>query len=400
VSRLLLIAGVVLLSGPVCCLPAVAQTSNAADTPPKSWTSTSFLKDPAGTANPTRMTESHTESNGHIVDKRKLERLGPGGEYVPYLEIERETIRTNSSTTKTVERSYGTNADGGRKLVQETSEEQQKLNGGGEKFVRSVSNPDGNGVLRVVQQETRQSKATSTGVNESDSTLWLPDMNGRLSPSRMSHLREQKKSNDLTVYKQTESLPDGNGGWRVNEVREGKITGKEGEEQVKEENVSHADLDGRLNVDQHTVTKEEKAAAGGQKRKVVETYSAVSPGSTPDGMQLNERVITVNKTGVGGEKSTVQQVQGRNPGDPNAGMRTTSETIDIVRPGPGGTSRQEKTVKSAGSNGSLGAVWVDMGKAQDTTPVTIDTKKPSANSASASRSSTVTPSATSQTKTK
>ena len=398
-SRPFSIAGMVLLGGSsLCHLPAVAQTSNNADTSSRSWTSTSFLKDPAGSANPTRMTESHTESNGHIVDKRKLERLGPGGEYVPYLEIERETIRVNSSTTKTVERSYGTNADGGRTLVQETKEEQQKLNDG-EKFVRSVSNPDGNGVLRVVQQETRQSKATSAGVNETDSTLSLLDMNGSLTPSRTTHLREQKKSDDLTVYKQTESLPDGNGGWRVNEVREGKITGKPGEEHLKEESVSHADLDGRLNVDQHTVTKEEKAA-GGEKRKIVETYSAVSPGSTPDGMQLNERVITVNKTGVDGEKSTVQHVQERNPGNPNTGLRTTSETIDIVRPGPGGTSRQEQTVKSVGSNGSLSAVWVDMGKAQDTTPVTVDTKKSSPSSPTPPKSSKVTPSATSQAKTK
>jgi hypothetical protein len=355
--------------------PASAKNAN------RSWNSSSTLQDPSGTMNPLRVTESHSENGGRTIDKRKLERLGPGGQYVPYLEIERETVRVNSTTVKTVERSYGTSPDGGRVLLQENREELQKLSGGGEKSVRSTSNPDANGHLQTVQQEVRESRFTGAGARETDSTVLLPDMNGNLSPNRKTHVEERKRSDQFTEYKQTVSLPNANGGWIVDEVREGKITGSEGQSRVKEENVLRPDLDGDLSVTQHTVTKDEKPI-GGEKRQVTEMYSSYSPGSSPDGMQLNERVVTVDKTSAGGERTTVQQTQGRNPGDPRAGMRTTSETIDIVRPGTGGTSRQEQMIRSLGGDGKLGTVWVDMGKLQGS-PITVDTKNPKATSTKA-----------------
>jgi hypothetical protein len=361
-----------------------AQTAPSSDTSNKSWTSTSTVRDPAGTANPLRVTESHTESGGRIIDNRKLERLGSGGQYVPYLEIESETVRVNSTTVKTVERSYGTNPDGGRVLVQETREEQQKFGGGAEKVVRSTSSPDANGNLHTVQQEVRESKSAGTGVRQTDSTILLPDVNGNLSPSRKTQVVESKKSDQLTEYKQSVSLPDANGSWRVSEVREGKITGSDAQNRVREENVIHPDLDGHLTVDQRTVTKDEKPA-GGEKRQTVDTYSTYSPGSSPDGMQLNERVVTVDKTNSGGSRSSVRQVQERDPGDSRAGVRPTSETIDIVRPGLGGTSHQEQTVRLVGADGKLNTVWVDMGKLQDTTPLIVDTKTSATKSASGAK---------------
>jgi hypothetical protein len=309
-----------------------------------------------------------------------VERLGNDGRYVPYLETERESTRVDATTMRTVERTYGTNADGVRTLTQESREESQKL-GSAEKTTRSVANPDANGRLQIVQKETRESKTTGPGVSETDSTVLLPDANGGLVPSRKTHVRELKKSDQVTEYKQSVSLPDGNGNWRESEVRQGKITGREGENRIKEEDVLHPDLDDRLSVDQHTVTKEEQAA-GGQKRQVMEIYSAYSAGNSPDGMQLNERVITVNKTGAAGEKTSVQEVQARNPGDPAAGVRTSSQTIDIVRPVTGGTSRQEQTVRSLGPNGSMGTVWVDLGTRQVTTPVVVDMGKADASPAS------------------
>jgi len=375
------IAAVLALIAALFSVCLLAQVASAPENANRSWTSSSTVQDPSGATNPLRVTESHTESAGRVIDKRKLERLGPGGQYVPYLEIERETMRVNSTTVKTVERSYGTNPDGGRVLLQENREEQQKLSGGAEKFVRSTSNPDANGHLQTVQQEVRESKLAGTGIREIDSTVLLPDMNGNLLPNRKTHVEERKRSDQFTEYKQTVSLPNANGGWSINEVREGKITGAEGQNRVNEENVLRPDLDGHLSVTQHTVTKDEKPI-GGEKRQTVETYSSYSPGSSPDGMQLNGRVLTVDRTTPGGARTTVQQTQGRNPGDPRAGMRTTSETIDIVRPGTGGTSRQEQTVRSLGADGKLGTVWVDMGKVQGI-PITVDTKNPKATSTQA-----------------
>src|SRR5689334_21337572 len=84
------------------------------------WTSTEDRRDPNGKLNPTRTRESHTESNGRTIDRKTVERLGPDGRYVPYLDTETETVRVDANTTRTTERSFGRGPDGQRTLMQQT----------------------------------------------------------------------------------------------------------------------------------------------------------------------------------------------------------------------------------------------------------------------------------------
>jgi hypothetical protein len=106
-----------------------------------------------GSINPTRTKMTREESGNRIVGNRSVETLGSDGHYQPYLDIEKETIKVDSTTVRTVERSYGRDADGRKQLVRVKEEESRTLPGGEVKTVRTTSDPDLNGGLRVVQKE-------------------------------------------------------------------------------------------------------------------------------------------------------------------------------------------------------------------------------------------------------
>src|SRR5258706_9533756 len=75
----------------------------------QSWTATTDLN--SNNANPTRATESHTQSGNRTLDSHSLQRRGPNGEYEPYQDIETETVQVNSATTRTITRTFGRDTD-------------------------------------------------------------------------------------------------------------------------------------------------------------------------------------------------------------------------------------------------------------------------------------------------
>jgi hypothetical protein len=122
----------------------------------QSWTASSQQADPNGGMNPTRTSETHTVVDGRVVDKTVVESLGLDGQYVPYSETEKESVRVNDTTVRNIERSFGRSPDGERTLIQERQEESRSLPGGEEKVVRTISNPDANGALQVVRGRGRR----------------------------------------------------------------------------------------------------------------------------------------------------------------------------------------------------------------------------------------------------
>ena len=108
---------------------ARAQTSDLQASEDQSWTTTSDLN--SNNANPTRSTESHTQSGNRTVDTKSLQRRGSNGGFEPYQDIETETIKVNSTTTRTTIRTFGRDSDGRKTLVQVREEEKR-------------STPDGN----------------------------------------------------------------------------------------------------------------------------------------------------------------------------------------------------------------------------------------------------------------
>src|SRR2546423_736354 len=138
-------------------LLVIANAASAQTSQNQSWTSLDEQKSSSGNLNPIRIQKTHTERDGKIIDRQSLQRLGPEGKYVPYTETEKETVKVNDSTVRTVTRTFGAGADGQKMLVQVMEEEARKLPGDESRTVRTTSNPDANGRLQVVQRELENS---------------------------------------------------------------------------------------------------------------------------------------------------------------------------------------------------------------------------------------------------
>src|SRR5215472_15167615 len=147
----------------------------------QSWTTTSQQESPNATINPLRTVESHTESDGRAVNRTAVETMGMDGRYVPYSDIETQSVRVNDTTVRNIQRAFGRDVDGHRVLIQEEQEEIRSLPGGAQTRTRTFSNPDANGRLQVVQREMEDSKPISPGVRVTNTTVLSPDINGGLS---------------------------------------------------------------------------------------------------------------------------------------------------------------------------------------------------------------------------
>ena len=340
-------------------LTVSAQTSDSQTSDSnKSWTATTESQ--SDNVNPTRISESHTQSGNRTLDKQSVQRRGSDGHFEPYQDIEKETVQVDATTVRTTTRVFGRGADGAKTLVQVTEEEKHTLPGGDSNVVRATSNPDVNGKLQVVQRQIEETKKISKDVEETKSTVMLPSVNGGLAPAMKVQQVSRRSANDTVETQKTTLLPDGAGNWQVGEVRQA-ISRQEGKNVSTDERVSRPDSEGKLGEVSRTVSKE-SGSGSGEKRNTVETYSADVPGSARDGsLHLVERSTTVQRTSATGDQTTQQQVEQGNPGDPGSGLRVTTVSTDTVRPGPSGT-RSTRTTQARDANGSFGVVSVDTTK--------------------------------------
>jgi len=367
INLILFSLSVILLHFACPSLYAQTSTDQPSDTN-QSWTATTESQ--TADANPTRTTESHKQSGNRTVDSQHVERRGPDGRYERYFDIEKETVQVSPTTTKTITRSFGRDADGQKLLTQVTEEERQSLPGGSEKVVRVTSNADLDGRLQIVQREVADTKKISPDVQETKTMVFSSDGSGGLAPS-MQVKERQKTGSDHTVSIQKSTLLlDGAGNWQVNEVKESTVK-ENGNERTVDESVSKLDPDGKLVVVSSTQGKESQPTAG-EKKSTIETYSTDAPGSTRDGkLHLSQRVTTVNRSGSGGGKQTEQKVEQINPGDPNAGLHVSIQTLDNAQPGPSGT-RETRTIQVRDAAGSFDVVSVDTTKSDKSHSVTVD----------------------------
>ena len=336
----------------------------------QSWTTTTQQQLPSSD-NPTRTTETHTQSGGRTVDNQSVQAIGTDGHYEPYLDVQKETIKIDANTVRTVEHTFGRDSEGRKTLVQITEEERRTLPGGEVKVVRTTSDPDANGALQTVQQEVRDTRQISPSVQETKSTLFTASLNGGLTASVQTTDREAKTGDHNVAFRKSTSLPDSNGNWQLSEVREGTVK-DDGKDRTKEERVLRPGTDGNLSLVERTVSKESGNAAG-ETRETVKTYSTNLPG-TPidDNLHLNQTVTTVHRKSEDGTQSTKTQVEQRNPAQPSDSLQVTQEAIDIVRPGAGGTTRETQTLRSLDSSGDLGVVSVDTRKQDSAPAVRVD----------------------------
>ena len=306
------------------------------------------------------------------MDTTTVQAVGPDGRYIPYSQTEKESVRVDANTVRTVERTYGTGQDGQRVLVQQTQEELRSLPGGAQNMTRTISNPDANGGLQVIRRELVDSKQVSTGVRETNTTVYSADGNGGMSAAVQVHERETQASDGSVQFSKSTQLSDGAGHWNLSEVRQGTIKPQPGQASRKEENILRPDADGKLAVVERSVSQQSSAA--GKTRAIRETYSTNVPGQAGnEGLQLVQRESTVQSS-ADGRASTVRQVEGANPGNPGDGLRLTQQAIDIVRPNGRGSAEQKSTVVTFGPDGQARTALVDIGNTRNPGAVRVDTQ--------------------------
>jgi hypothetical protein len=361
VSRVLInwIISVILCGGAAVSAQAQDAQANSSD---ESWTATT--ENSVSNAIPSRTTQSHSKSGNRSVDKQRVEVLGPNG-YQPDSETEKETVRVNATTTRTVVRTYRLDGNGRRKLAQVTEEEARGTASGDAQVVRTTSSSDMDGNLRVVQRETADTRKTSPDVQETKTTVYLADGNGGFTTSRQTQELQKRSADHRLEEKKTTLLPDGNGNWKVGEVKE-KTIQEDGGNRTTEERVSRPDLEGRLSEFSRTVGAETETTAG-ERSNTIDTYSTEVPGFAGDGrLHLNQRVTTVQKKNSDGE-TTEQQVELPNPGNPNDGRQVRAKTKYIVRYAASAT-QQTKTIQVHDGNGALNVVSVEKRKSDQAAP--------------------------------
>jgi hypothetical protein len=346
--------------------PLWAQTSDSqSGDASKSWTDITQTQSEG--ANSTRTIESHTQSGNRTVDNQSLQRRDADGNFEPYQDIEKTTVKVDSTTTRTTMRTYGRDADGAKTLVQVTEEETRMQPGGDSSVVRSTSNPDANGNLQLVQREIEETKKSSKDVEETKKTVMLPGADGGLTPTMMVQERRTQEGKDTVESQKTTLLPDVNGNWQVSEVDQA-TTRRDGGNRTTEERISRPDANGKLAEVARTVSTDSADSAdksSANKSSTVESYSIDVPGAPRDGsLHLVERATTNQSTSPTGQQNTVRHVERPDPGDPGGGLRVTILTTDAVRPGPSG-AQATQTIQMRDANGSFGVVSVDTAKSDN-----------------------------------
>lgn len=351
------------------CLPvyALAQSPATQDSSSGgSWTSTTESKEDY--AAPTITTQSHTQSGDRTLDVRTLQTRAADGTVSPYQDIETETVKVNSTTTRTTTRTFVRDVNGAKTLFQITNEEKQSLPNGDSKVVRATSNPDVNGNLQLIQREIQETAKTGPGAEETKTTVLVPNANGGLTPSVQTKERKSHQG-DTTEVQKTTLLSDGNGGWQVGEVKRETIK-DDGKTSAGEEDVSRPDSEGNLVKVSRTVSKE-AADASGKREKSEETYSLDVPGAARDNsLHLVQRITTSQLTNRDGQQIKKTE-EAPNPGNPSSGLQVTTVDNQMVRVGAAG-AQATRTIQTRDSTGSLNTVFVDIAKSNNAHAVEVE----------------------------
>jgi hypothetical protein len=358
---------VLCISTAICGKAQNAQPNSTAES------GTSTTQTSVDDTSPVRTLDSHVKSGNRTVDKRRVELLGPDGQFQPDSDTEKETVQVDQTTTRTTVRTYTWDANGQRKLAKVTEEEARTSASGDVQLISTTSSSDLNGNLQVVQREVADTKKTGPDAQETKTTVYLADGNGGFTTSRQTQELQKRSADQKVELKKTTLLPDGNGNWEVGEVTKRSVQ-EDGKKQITEEQVSRPDSDGRLSEFSRTVG-EETETSSGERSNTVDTYSTIVPGVTGDGrLHLNQRVTTVEKKDSGG-KITEQRVEELNPGDPHAGLQVSSKTKYTVQYGASGT-QQTKTVQARDANGAFNVISLETRKS-DQVPAAREQTAPS-----------------------
>ena len=299
--------------------------------------------DATGSTTPARWSVETSESGNRKTETQVLETLGVDGGYEPTVEIEQETIQIDAQTARVVRRLFARDADGRRKLIELTEEEQQHLGSDQQRVVSTISKPTLDGRMQVTRKQIQETARLGPQTTQTKTSVLQPSINGGLrAVERVTEIQEQKGPGVVEV-RRTQVLPDGNGRWEPYQAVE-QVIRKEGNEVHTEEELQRRDANRRLSVAERTVSREWTDEKGAE-HQVTEVYSNNIAGTTRDGdgrLQLDRRMSITRTSRPDGSQQTTQELEQRSIVAPNEGLRVTERVLESSSsPGPAGTDSQK-----------------------------------------------------------
>ena len=335
-------------------------------------TTSTFNRDGNGKKTLVQVTEEerHTGAGGdsHAVRTTSVSDLN--GRLQPVQRENVETTRIGTDVEETKITVMLPSVNGGFAPVLKTDELLRRVANGTVESQKITLLSDGAGKWEIseIRQGTTRQEARNRSTEE---RVFRRDSEGKLSPASrvVSKESESTSSGEKRNLVETYSV-DVPGATRdgslhlVERATAIQRTGATGDQTTsqEEEHIFRGDSEGKLSEVSRVVSKEWESTSG-EKRNLVETYSADVPGITRNGsLHMVERATTTERTRATGDQATSQLVEQIDPGNPESGLRVSILINDTLHPGPSG-EQAARTIRLGDASGNLEIVSVDTTKA-------------------------------------
>ena len=335
-------------------------------------TTSTFNRDGNGKKTLVQVTEEerHTGAGGdsHAVRITSVSDLNGRLQTLQREEVETTSAGNDVEETKiTVTRP---SVNGGWVPVLKTDEVRRRVANDAVESQTTTLLSDGAGKWEIseIRQGTTRQEAHNRSTEE---RVFRRDSEGKLSPASRVVSKESEstssgeKRNSVETYSVDVPGAARDGSLhlveRATSIQRTGATGDQTTSQ-EEEHIFRGDSEGELSEVSCVVSKESENASG-EKRNLVETYSADVPGIARNGsLHMVERAMTTQRTSAAGDENTRQEVEQVNPGDPESGLRVSILINGTLHPGPSG-EQVARTIRLGDANGNLEIVAVDTTKA-------------------------------------
>lgn len=345
------IRGLIISLGLVLSLasPALARPQ----APPSGYRLEEQFSSLSGTAASRRLL-SRRETEHRTLERQVIEQPSINGGSTVHLEVEEETVRVDSRTTRRTRREIGPGANGRKSLIRTVEEVRVEGPGGRLRIVRSTSQPDLNGRTRTTRREVAETVPEGRGNYRTEIVTSVPDINSRgLAPViRIEQSERRDGEKTLEVERTTHSRSVGNGRWETTERR---TTSREyGHREVRTvEQVYQLDGNHKLTLSDRIVTREWTDARGAE-HLTQEVHSRNIPVlARSNSLGLYQQIEEVRTQRPDGSRQATRELRERGMN----GIRLIERVIEESRPTRDGTTTV-RTVQGADGNGRLRTVSV------------------------------------------
>jgi hypothetical protein len=285
----------------------------------------------AGDVAPWRRVQTRSESGGREVVVETSEVPDFEGRLAPIQETVMETIRTAPNTTQTRHDVFGFAPDRRRRLLETTESLRETQANGDTSAIHNTWAPNLNGRLSLMSRQIEQTRSAAPDVRQTETTLLVPRFNETLRETERTEYTERRINPGVVRHDSTHLVRDVNGRWQPIEARRGEAREIGASERMEEETIQRRDINGKLAVDEKTVTRRSNAKE--QDHVVIETYAPCVDGLPPSDsrLALSQRVHRTTTATADGGRYTVEEVEGRSRVAPNDPMRVIRRTVTTVR---------------------------------------------------------------------